>query len=173
MAFIVAVRLVPIVLLAASAANDFTNQVETVPAADWKYVDVPLHQKAARITASYEVLSGSPRVRIALMLHEDLERMSSDLPGSILATPEGRRGYFADPVKRLGDYAVVLDNQNGRDAARVRLRVGLDFGAGLESDVGRLTPRRQLTVVAISCVAFLGIVGFSAQRLLKNIGRRI
>jgi hypothetical protein len=167
MAFIVAVRMIPIVLLAASAATELTNEERIVPAGDWKYIDVPLYQKAARITASYEVLSGSPRVRMALILREDLERMSSDLPGSILVTPEGRRGYFADPVRRLGDYVVVLDNQSGREAARVRLRVGLDFGSAKESDVGRLAPRRQFTVVAVSCVAFLGIVGFSAKRLRK------
>ena len=155
-----------IVLLAASA-SEFTNQEQIVPAGDWKYIDVPLHQKAARIVASYEVLNGAPTVRMALMLHEDLDRMSSDLPGAILATPEGKRGFFADPVRRVGDYAIVLDNQEGRQAARVRLRVDLDFGTGRESEVGRLAPRRQITVVAVSCVAFLGIVAFSAQRLRK------
>jgi len=159
--------MLPIALLAASAATELTNEVEIIPAGDWKYIDVPLHQKAARITASYEVLSGSSKVRMALMLHEDLERMSSELPGSILATSEGGRGYFMDPVRRLGDYVVVLSNQDGRETARVRLRVDLDFGSGKDSDIGRLTARRQLTVVAISCVAFLGIVAFSAQRLRK------
>ena len=159
--------MLPIVLLAASAATDLTNEERVVSAGDWKYIEVPLHQKAARITASYEVLSGSSKVRMALMLREDLERMDSDLPGTIMVTPEGRRGYFSDVVRRTGDYVVVLDNQSGRQAARVRLRVGLDFGAGKESDVGRLAPRRQFTVVAVSCVAFLGIVGFSAQRLRR------
>jgi len=130
-------------------------------------VEVPLHGQPARISASYEVLSGSGKVRAALMLREDLERMSSDLPGSILLTPQGRRGYFADRVRRRGDYVVVLDNQDEREAATVRLRVGLDFRAGRGADVGRLTPRRQVTVVALSCVAFLGIVGFSARRLMK------
>jgi hypothetical protein len=161
-----------IVLLAASAVSELTNEEQLVPAGDWKYIDVPLHRRAARISASYEVLSGSGKVRMALLLHDDLARMSPDLPGSILVTPEGRRGYFADHVRRLGDYAVVLDNQDGRLAARVQLRVGLDFGVGREAEVGRLSPRRQITVVAISCVAFLGIVGFSAQRLLKSMGRR-
>ncbi len=160
-----------IVLLAASSVSELTNEEETVPAGDWKYIDVPLHQKAARITASYEVLSGSGSVRMALMLREDLDRVGEDLPG-IFVTPEGRRGFFRDRVRRLGDYVVVLDNQAGRQAAKVHLRVWLDFGDGKESEVGRLTPRRQLTVVAISCVAFLGIVGFSAQRLLKSISRR-
>jgi hypothetical protein len=141
--------------------------METIPAGDWKYVDVPLHDRAARIIASYEVLSGSGQVRMALMLHEDLDRMNSDLPGTILATPVGRRGFFADPVRRVGDYVVVLDNQEGRQAARVRLRVALDFGTGRQTEVGRLTPRRQFTVVAVSCVAFAGIVTFSARRLRR------
>jgi len=154
-------------LLAASAATELANEVETIPTGDWKYIDVPLHDRAARIIASYEVLSGSSQVRMALMLHEDLDRMGSDLPGTILATPAGRRGYFADPVRRIGDYVVVLDNLEGRQAARVRLRVALDFGAGHRSEVGRLSPRRQLTVVAISCVAFFGIVAFSARRLRR------
>jgi hypothetical protein len=165
MAFIVAVRMLPIALLAASAATELTNEVEIIPAGDWKFIDVPLHQKAARVTASYEVLSGSSRVRMALMLREDLERMSSDLPGSILATSEGVRGYFTDPVRRVGDYVVVLSNQDGKETARVRLRVDLDFGSA--GNIGQLSARRQLTVVAISCVAFLGIVAFSAQRLRK------
>jgi hypothetical protein len=167
MAFIVAVRMASIVLLAASARSEFTNREETVPAGDWKYIEVPLHQQAARITASYEVLNGASHVRMALVLHEDLDRMSSDLPGAILATPEGKHGFFADPVRRVGDYVIVLDNQEGKQAATVRLRVDLDFGSGTVSEVGRLTPRRQLTVVAVSCVAFLGIVAFSAQRLRK------
>ena len=149
-----------------AAASEVVDGVHQIPAGDWKFVDVALHQRPARISASYEVLSGSGKVRAALMLREDLERMSGDLPGSILVTPEGRRGYFADRVRRRGDYVVVLDNQDGREAATVRLRVGLDFGArGV--DVGRLTPQRQLVVVAISCVAFLGIVSFSARKLLK------
>jgi hypothetical protein len=167
MAFIVAVQMASIVLLAASAASEFANEEQTIPAGDWKYRDVQLHEKAARIIASYEVVNGDGHVRMALMLREDLDRMSSDLPGAILATPEGRRGFFADPVRRVGDYVIVLDNQEGRQAARVRLRVDLDFGTGRESEVGRLTTRRQLTVVAASCVAFLGIVAFSAQRLRK------
>jgi hypothetical protein len=157
--------LASILLLAASTAGDLVDEVHQVPAGDWKYRDIAL-PRPARISASYEVLSGSGRVRIALMLREDLDRMDSDLSASIVATGEGRRGVFVDRVRRRGDYVVVLDNQNGREAATVRLRVGLDSG-GKGADAGRLTPRRQLTVVAISCVAFLGIVGFSARRLLK------
>jgi hypothetical protein len=157
------------VLLAALANTELINEVHQIPAADWKYVEIPLHQKPARISASYEVLSGSRKVRAALMLREDLERMDEDLPGSIAITAEGLSGRLTDTVRRSGDYVIVLDNQEGRLPATVRLRVALDFGGGAE--VGRLTPRRQFTVVAISCMAFLGIVGFSTRRLLKAMGR--
>ncbi|HEX3742476.1 MAG TPA: hypothetical protein VHW09_01040 [Bryobacteraceae bacterium] len=169
MAFIVAVRVAAILLLAAPAVTELTNEVETISAGDWKYFEVPLHNKGARIIANYDVLSGSNNVRMALLLHEDLDRMGPDLPGTILATPEGRRGSLVDPIRRTGDYVVVIDNQDGRQAVRVHLRVALDFGAGREREVGRLTPRRQLTVVAVSCVAFLGIVALSAQRLRKSM----
>jgi len=158
--------LAPLFLLAASAGSELMDEVHQIPAGDWKYVEVELHQQPARISASYEVLSGSSNVRVALMLREDLERMRDDLPGSIAVTPPGRSGHFSDRVRRRGDYVVVLDNQAGRQAARVRLRVGLDFGAGAP-EVGRLTPQRQWTVVVISCVAFLGIVSYSARRLLR------
>jgi len=156
-----------LMLLAAFQGREMVDEVHRIPAGDWKYVDVALHETPARISVSYEVLSGSGRVRAVLMLRQDLEQMNSDLAGSIIATPEGRRGYFTDPIRRRGDYVVVLDNQDGRVPARVRLHVGLDFSAGPGSDAGRLTPQRQRIVVALSCAAFLGIVGFSARRLRK------
>jgi hypothetical protein len=157
----------PLVPRAASAGTELTDEVHQIPAGDWKYVEVELHQQPARISASYEVLSGSGQVRVALMLRDDLDRMREDLPGSILMTPPGRSGHFADRVRRRGDYVVVLDNQEGRLPARVRLRVGLDFSLDGHSEVTLLTPQRQFTVVAISCVVFLGIVTLSARRLLR------
>lgn len=169
MAFIVAARALAVLLaaplLASPAILNLLDEIQTVPAGDWAFRDVPLHREPARVIADYQVLEGSTRIRMALMLREDLERMSSDLPGSIISTGEARRAFFADSVRRTGDYVIVLDNQDKRQPARVRLRVRLDYGSDTESGVGRLTPRRQLTVVAVSCVAFLGIVGFSARRL--------
>lgn len=159
-----------ILLLASAAGNDLSDQIHQIPAGDWKYVEVPLHQHPARISASYEVLDGSGRVRMLWMLREDLQWMESD-PGAILSTPEGRRGYFTDPVRRLGDYVVVLDNREGRRYSTVRLHIGLDTSAGGASGVGTLSPPRQLVVILVSCVGFLGIVAFSARRLRKAMSR--
>jgi hypothetical protein len=157
--------LAAILLLAAPVGSPAKEEVHQIPAGDWKYVEIALHQRPARISVSYDVLSGSENVRVALMLRDDLERMDEDLRGSIALTPKGRHGAFVDRVRRNGDYVLVLDNQDGREPATVRLRLGLDFFAGRGAEAERLTPLRQLTVVAVSCVAFLGIVGFSARRL--------
>jgi hypothetical protein len=165
--YVLATGLAALLLLAPAAGKDLMDDVHQISAGDWKYVEIPLHQTPARITASYQVLSGSGRVRMLLMPREDLQWMNSGDPSGILTTPEGPRGYFTDPIRRLGDYVIVLDNREGRRYAAVRLHISLDYGTKGENDVGQLSARRQFTVIAISCVAFMGIVGFSARRLRK------
>lgn len=164
MAFIVAVRTAAILLLAASTPTTFVHDEMTVPAGNWRYIDVPLHDKAARIFASYAVLHGSDHFRLALVERRDLDATSEDPPTGFTSTQEGAGGRIDDTIRRRGDYAVVLDNRDGKQDATVRLQVWLDWDG---PDVKRLLPRRQLTVIAVSCVAFLGIVAFSAQRLLR------
>jgi len=166
MAFIVAVRAAAILLLAASAATEFANDEQTVPAGNWRYIDVPLHEKAARISTSFEVLRGSGHVRLALVAREDLDTTSDDPPQGFAATGTGRAGAIEDTIRRRGDYVVVLDNREGKQDATVRLHIWLDWDG---PDVQKLIPRKQLTVVAVSCVAFLGIVAFSAQRLRRAL----
>jgi len=156
-------------LLAAPAASPLLDEVHELPAGDWKYREIHLSQEPARISAAYDVIEGSPNVRLALLLREDLERMREDLPGSIAATAKGRSGYFADTIRRRGDYVVVLDNQDGKQAATVHLRVWLDFATGRGAEAKRLSPGRQLTVVAISLAVFFGIVTFSARRLWRAV----
>jgi len=150
----------------AAPGSELIDEVQTVPAGDWAFRDVQLRKQPARISASFEVLEGSTQVRLALSPREDVDRISEDLSASIAASGEGRAGTIEDSIRRRGDYAVILDNRDGKQAAKVRLRVWLDWNG---PDVRSLIPRRRLTVVAISCVAFLGIVGFSAQRLRKAI----
>jgi hypothetical protein len=154
------------VLLAASTGSEVVDEVHRIPAGDWKFREIHL-QKSARISAGYQVLEGPGRVRLALMLREDLERMREDLPGSIAVTGAGRSGYFVDSVSRRGEYVVVLDNQSGRQAATVHLRIWLDFAPGRGAEARVLSPRRQLTVVALSFAVFFGIVTFSAHRLWR------
>jgi hypothetical protein len=164
MAFIVALRMLPIALLAASAGTQVIDEEQTVSAHNWGSREIPLHGLSARISASYEVLAGPADVRLILASQDDVSPASQDPPTGIAATAAGRTGRIDDAIRRRGDYAVVLDNRDGEKAVTVRLRVWLDRNG---PDVTGLSARRQLTVVAISCVAFLGIVAFSAQRLRK------
>jgi hypothetical protein len=148
----------------ASADSEVVNEVQTVSARNWGSRDVSLHGQAARISASYEVIEGPPDVRLVLASQEDVNPASQDPPVGIAETAAGRTGKIDDGIRRRGDYAVVLDNRDGEKAVTVRLRVWLDRNG---PDVTGLSARRQFTVVALSCVAFLGIVAFSAQRLRK------
>jgi hypothetical protein len=52
----------------------------------------------------------------------------------------------------------------------VHLRITLDFSRRGPT-VTRLSPQRQLAVIAISFAVFFGIVTFSARRLLRNLKR--
>lgn len=154
-----------LLLLSASMGSEFMDETQTIPAGNWSYFEIPLHPQAARIIASYEVVEGPKKVRLALMLREDLERIGEDLPGSIAVTHEGRAGAVADTIRRSGDFALVLDNR-GKQASKVRLRVWLDRKGPEEKRVPR---QRQVTVVALSLMVFFGILGFSSRKLLQGM----
>ena len=70
-----------------------------------------------------------------------------------------------------GQYAVVIDNRLGGLEAAAHLRVSLDFGGRPGPEVTRLSPGRQLTVIAITFAVFFAIVSYSARRLLQGIRR--
>ncbi len=144
------------------------DEVYQLPAHDWRYIEFALHQQTAEVAASFSVLSGAPKVQLALMSREDIEHLRNDAPQNVLAvTPPGASGRLRFHVRQPGNYVVVLDN-HGAPAASVRLRVTLDFvPAG--PNVTELSPRRQLAVIAISFAVFFGIVSWSARKLLKGV----
>jgi len=156
----------------ASTRVELSDEICQIPAGEWRYREVELHQDPARISASYEVQSGPGRIRLALMAREDLDRMRDDLPyGLVAATPLGYRGELVDRFHRRGDYVVVVDNRDGHREATVHLRVWLDFGVGRFPEVTGLSPTRQLIVVALSLAVFLGVVTYSGRRLWRAVKR--
>ena len=159
-----------VLLLAASTRGELADEDCQIPAGEWRYVEVQLHQEPASVSASYEVRSAAGRVRLALMRREDLERMRDDLPhGHLAETPLGKSGQLSDAFRRRGDYAVVLDNRDGTRAATVHLRVWLDFGGRHGPEVTELAPGRQFVVVAVSLAVFFGIVTYSGRRLWRAV----
>src|ERR1035437_4810177 len=71
-----------VVLLAASTSVELVDEVYQIAPAEWKYVEVNLRQNPALVAASFDVQSGSEKVRLALMTRADLENLRADLPQS-------------------------------------------------------------------------------------------
>ena len=159
-----------LVLLAASTSVELVDEVYRLPPADWKYVEVNLRQQPALVSASYQVESGSDKVRLALMTRADLERLREELPHGLLAvTAPGKSGAFTFRVRQPGDYVLVVDNRSSKvQPAAVHLRIALDFAGPSAPVVTRLGPRRQLTVIVLAFAFFFGVVTWSARKLMRS-----
>jgi hypothetical protein len=123
-----------------------------------------------KVAANFEVVSGG-EARLAILLHEDTERLHKDTPHGVLAaTTRDRKGAFVYRVQHPDDYDIVVDNRDGKAAVTVRVRVSLDFSAG-GAEATTVSRTRQLTVVALSFMFFFTVVTYSARRILRAIGR--
>src|SRR5674476_869302 len=107
-----------VVLLAASTSVELVDEVYQIAPAEWKYVEVNLRQNPALVAASFDVQSGSDKVRLALMTRADLENLRADLPHGLLAvTPIAKSGALAFRVRQPGDYVLVVDNRASKAQA--------------------------------------------------------
>jgi hypothetical protein len=157
-------------LLLAASRVQLVDQVDAIPAKDWRWIELGLNQRPALVTATYEVISGPPSLRLALLSAADAEKLKEGAPHGVLElTTDAARGGLNYQVREPGNYVLVIDNQ-GDQPASVRTRVWLDF-ARRGPLVTQLSPRRQFTIVVISFAVFFGIVSFSARRLLKLVRR--
>lgn len=153
-----------ILLLASSTRVQLVDEVYQIPAKEWRFVELGLNQKPAKVWATYRVESGPGTVRLALMHREDLGKLQDGVPESVLdVTGAAGAGMLGPRVRGPGEYVIVVDNR-GEAPARVHLRINLDFRA-----VTQLSRQRQVVVVAISFAVFFGIVGWSARRLWREI----
>jgi len=157
-------------LLLAASRVELVDEVYQIPANEWRYVELGLTQQPALVTATYEVVSGPPELRLALLRSEEVEKLREGAPHSVMdVTPAGARGRLHYQTPERGGYVLVIDNQ-GRAPASVRTRISLDF-ARRGPIVTQLSPARQTAVIVISFAVFFGIVTFSARRLLKIVRR--
>jgi hypothetical protein len=162
-----------IVLLAASTSVELVDEIYLIPPAEWKYVEVNLRQNPAVVDASFQVQSGSGKVRLALMTRGDLEHLRADLPHGLLAvTAIGKSGSLAFRVRQPGDYVLVVDNRSSREQpAAVHLHIALDFARASGPVITRLGPGRQLIVIVFAFAFFFGVVTYSARKLLRSAKR--
>jgi hypothetical protein len=159
------IALACLLALAAATRVDLVDEVYSIPADKWHYVDVALKQQPAVVLARFDS-PDSDAVRVALMRHEDMEHLFEGLPyGVVSEIGPARNGILRAQVPP-GNYAIVLDNResSGRPAT-VHLRVWLDFSRG--QSTSQITPQRQLAVIVISFAVFFAIAGYSMSRLWK------
>jgi hypothetical protein len=165
------VAFVPLLLLAASTRVELVDDIYHIPPREWRYVELGLKQNPALVSAHFEAMGGPHDVRLALMRRDDLEHLRGGLPHGVIAeTTPGPNGDLHSYVPAAGDYVVVVDNLSDA-AAKLHLRISLDFAAPRGPEARLLSPQRQWTVIAISFAVFFGIVTFSARRLLRSIRR--
>jgi hypothetical protein len=151
-----------LILQAAPPRVDLVDEVVGVPAAEWRYVEVDLKQQPVAVACEYDVQSRGGQVRIALLTRLELRNMRRGRPHEeIAATAFGGAGSLRFPVRRPGEYAVIVENRSRRPVS-VRLHVSLDF-----TRASTLSPRRQLVVILISFAVFFGIVIWSGRKLLR------
>jgi hypothetical protein len=161
-----------LLLVSSSVSKPFVDEDRyLIRAGDLEMVLLPLHRNPAIVTASYTVQNGSSNVRIVLVSQEDFDHAHGD-PGrlpedAVLAsTGRGAVGAFTHRVSHKGDYLILLDNRADKaNATSVQLRVMWDYPR-----VTQLSPERQFTVVALSCLTFFAVVTYSARKLLKAAG---
>jgi len=158
---------IPVMCLLAAALPqtvEVTDEVYQLPPNDWRWVEISLNQRPAVVNAQYRAVSGAPAIRAVLVPRDELRNVRSsegfDEFDPTAASPEGHlRRHTREP----GNYAVVIENRSAAPAA-VRVRIWLDFPVATT-----ISPRRQLTVVAVSFAVFFAIVGFSARKLLRAL----
>jgi hypothetical protein len=158
---------------ASASAEELVDHVYTIPADEWRYVELGTGQRLAVVEAEYEVRAGSDQVRLAVMRREDLDHLREGLAhGVVEETAAGRAGKLECAVRPPGDYVLVVDNQMGEGrAAVVGLRIRLEFPPMGGAIPERISAQRRLTVILVSFAAFFAIVTWSGRKLLPTVRR--
>lgn len=159
-----------VLLLAPAPRVDLVDEVFDIPPAEWRFVELSLKQEPVTVWCEFESSGPNRAVRVALLRREDVERMREERAHGILVVRgPAERGVMHYVVTGPGDFAVLVDNRTGdRRAARVHLKIWLDFSPPAEPNVRYVSPRRRTVVVVLSLTVFLGIVLFSVRKLRRG-----
>ena len=164
--------LLTLLLLLAGSRVELVDEVYTIPPSKWRFVPVELKQMPVAVHCDFQVIARNAQVRVALLSHEDLQRLNADQPhGFLAASQPAAVGSLNYQLHRAGEYAVVVDNRALDAPVRVHLRVWLDFSPRSAQGVGYLPPERRLAVILISFAVFFAIVTWSARKLLQATRR--
>jgi hypothetical protein len=154
-----------LLFLFASGSQTLVDEVFQVPANEWRYVAAPVKDVPVIVEYDFQVISGSGKVRVALVNREGLDDLKGGSREPLGSGLLSRQATFRRVVSAPDEYAVVLEN-SGRGPASVRLRVSLDFSEAARPRARYLSPERRFAVIVISTTVFLAIVSYSARKLL-------
>ncbi len=131
-------------------------------AAEWKFVKVRVDRPGSYIRGDYEVTEGQSGIRVFLLRERDLEAHRAGHNYRWLAkTPFDSGGRFHQVLQEAGEYAIVIESEDGRRPAKVHLKVEIES----ERTVWELPAWRRALVVTLSLGVFLAIVVYSAKKL--------
>jgi len=154
-----------ILLWLATSPHALLDEVFHVPAGEWRYVPVILKQPPVTVDGDFRVISGSGAVRMVLLNREGLDTLRGGEREPLGSGAMAPQGQLSRLVSLPDEYAVVLENR-GPSPVDVRVRVSLDFSTRGRPRAQVLSPGRRFGVIVISATVFLGIVLYSARRLL-------
>ena len=152
----------------AAGSQVLLDEVFHVPAGEWRYVPVILKQPPVTVDCDFRVISGNGAVRVALVNRDGLDTLRGGDREPLGSGAFVQQGQASRLVNLPDEYAVVLEN-GSRGPVSVRLRVSLDFSARGRPRAQVLSPERRFAVIVISTTVFLGIVLYSARKLLGVI----
>jgi hypothetical protein len=157
-----------LLLLLAAGQQVLFDEVFQIPPSKWRYATIPLKQPPVMVECDYKVQSGNGAVRVVLVNAEALEQLRKGDNRPLGSASFGAEGRFTRLVALADEYAVVLENSSTGPVS-VKLRVALDFSGRGHPEARYLSPERRAAVIAISLSVFLGIVIYSARKLLKTM----
>lgn len=154
-----------LLLLSAASQVELVDEMISIPPSEWRYVELNLKQQPAAVECEYSCPAGA-RVTVAVLRRDDMERLREDRPhGVMAATGPGAGGTLRFDIPEPGEYIVVAYNRLENRAAKVHLRVALDFSRTTWPRIRYVPSQRRAVVILAGFGFFFGVVIFSARRL--------
>ncbi len=162
-------------ILLASSRILLVDDLYTIPASEWRYLEFGLNKQTATVECEFRVVEGGSGVRLALVSRPELERFRSGRSHDVLATTSYlKSGRFRFAVPRPGEYAIVVDNRmEGRGPAQVDLKIYLDFSVRRTPQAVELSEGRRRLIVLLSILVFLAIAVYAGRRILPAFRTRL
>ncbi len=137
-----------------------------VPAGRWKAIDVKVAHRGTTIDCSVEAQPDSARVDALLLTRSDALRFEQGRSvRPLVQTGFQNASRIRHAIAEPGDYILMIDNRlEGRGSTKVAVKIDLWSMNGVEPIT--LPPRRRYLVVASSVLFFLGVVMYSAKKLM-------